>query len=218
MATFHCQQCQSPFERTSHLVRNPPRFCSKTCSGLAQRNRVTLVCVECHQSFDRKAYMADRSQERGPFCGLPCYARWQQREMRGTNNTFYQADAHIDCNCSWCGREFVRARYLLKDVSQTFCDRDCFQSFAAANYTLDFHPRSGQPGHQWRGANWRDVRQQALARDYFECQHCGSTSDLVVHHIVEFARFASWRDANELGNLTTLCTACHRRLHNQLRP
>ena len=56
-------------------------------------------------------------------------------------------------------------------------------------------------------------RDTVLARDGHRCQHggCGSTEDLVVHH-----KDGSGRDAepnNDSANLTTVCRACHVRIH-----
>lgn len=81
-----CQQCGSPFEPRNERKGHPARFCSRKCSGLAQRKRVTLVCRQCGRPFERKAYMADWSQDRGPFCGFRCYGEWQRENSTGDGN------------------------------------------------------------------------------------------------------------------------------------
>lgn len=45
-----------------------------------------------------------------------------------------------------------------------------------------------------------------------ECMRCGSTEDLVVHHINTI------RDDNNLNNLMVLCRKCHSKLHNETKP
>ncbi|CAH1230715.1 hypothetical protein PAECIP111891_06732 [Paenibacillus allorhizoplanae] len=62
---------------------------------------------------------------------------------------------------------------------------------------------------------WLSVREQALIRDHYLCQHCLKEKKLVpadmVHHIVPI------RDdkdkALELENLLSLCNPCHNKVH-----
>lgn len=66
---------------------------------------------------------------------------------------------------------------------------------------------------------WQDVRDGALARDNFLCQHCLKDGKLqpaeLVHHIKHLDRYP------ELGlepdNLISLCNDCHTRVHKQTR-
>lgn len=69
------------------------------------------------------------------------------------------------------------------------------------------------------GANWRELRQDIITRDGFQCQSCSLTRkahrdmyghDLHVHHITPKAEFNSLTAANKSENLTTLCASCHR--------
>ncbi len=73
------------------------------------------------------------------------------------------------------------------------------------------------------GPNWAAQRDAARARDGNECQQCGARSrdgkQLDVHHITPFRAFGfvpgvndSYRLANRLENLITLCPTCHRRV------
>jgi len=59
--------------------------------------------------------------------------------------------------------------------------------------------------------SYESLRQQTLRRDGWRCQSCGAMSNLDVHHR-EF-RSHSGEDTEE--NLTTLCTACHARVHGR---
>jgi DEAD/DEAH box helicase domain-containing protein len=64
------------------------------------------------------------------------------------------------------------------------------------------------------GPNWDAQRQAARQRDGYRCQMCGTVergSQHHVHHKVPFRAFDSYRQANQLANLTTLCPRCHRR-------
>ena len=114
MNTYTCEHCQQQFDRKPHGSR-PFRFCSRACSGLAQRTRVTLRCSQCHEHFERKAYMADWSQERGPFCGFRCYAAWQRLNSRGTQNPNYSEASTARGSSQW---ERNRALALDRDGHQ----------------------------------------------------------------------------------------------------
>ncbi|MFC2053192.1 DEAD/DEAH box helicase [Chloroflexota bacterium] len=64
------------------------------------------------------------------------------------------------------------------------------------------------------GPNWRIVRRQVRARDNFRCQVCGKPEkdrQHDVHHKIPFRAFPSFKSANKLENLTTLCQNCHQR-------
>jgi|JI10StandDraft_1071094.scaffolds.fasta_scaffold896786_1 5-methylcytosine-specific restriction endonuclease McrA len=81
-----CQQCQVRFEARDWRENRQTKYCSRRCRDLAQTTRVELVCVQCSQPFRRKAYMAERSTERGPFCGFDCYGAWQAQNLLGPSS------------------------------------------------------------------------------------------------------------------------------------
>lgn len=59
----------------------------------------------------------------------------------------------------------------------------------------------------------QDLRLQALIRDNFECQRCHeqfAANEVHADHRAPVRRFASFAQANTLGNLQTLCPECHR--------
>jgi 5-methylcytosine-specific restriction endonuclease McrA len=61
--------------------------------------------------------------------------------------------------------------------------------------------------------NWGSLRHNVYARDRHRCTMCGRKGGrkvaLHAHHIVPLSRGGT----NTLDNLTTLCSACHRRVH-----
>ncbi|MGB8647855.1 MAG: DEAD/DEAH box helicase [Anaerolineae bacterium] len=64
------------------------------------------------------------------------------------------------------------------------------------------------------GPNWSQQRDGARARDGYRCVNCGAPEkgwSHHVHHKVPFRAFPSYREANQLDNLATLCPNCHRR-------
>lgn len=59
--------------------------------------------------------------------------------------------------------------------------------------------------------SYKKIRKQALERDSYTCQNCGSDKDLHVHHVTP-----RWDGGgNELQNLMTLCRNCHEKLHQE---
>ena len=70
------------------------------------------------------------------------------------------------------------------------------------------------------GPTWRKQRDLARSRDGFCCQVCGAPEESRphdVHHKTPFRLFASAEQANQLANLITLCSTCHRRAELAVR-
>ena len=53
---------------------------------------------------------------------------------------------------------------------------------------------------------WRELRLAVFRRDGFKCVTCGRRSALECDHIRPIAKAGDWLD---MGNLQTLCRACH---------
>jgi 5-methylcytosine-specific restriction endonuclease McrA len=69
-------------------------------------------------------------------------------------------------------------------------------------------PRLKLPAQEYAG-----LRTQALERDRWRCQFCGSSDNLQVHH--QRPRGKNGDDC--LENLITLCASCHRNVHGDSR-
>ena len=70
------------------------------------------------------------------------------------------------------------------------------------------------------GTSWLGQRDRARARDGYRCQICGAPEvgrAHDVHHKIPFRTFSSPEQANQLGNLITLCQSCHRRVETAVR-
>lgn len=72
----------------------------------------------------------------------------------------------------------------------------------------------------YNSANWRQLRQQALERDRFECVWCRDegrlvTDNLEVDHIKELEFHPEF--ALDIDNLRTLCKECHNRRHGRFQ-
>jgi DEAD/DEAH box helicase domain-containing protein len=71
------------------------------------------------------------------------------------------------------------------------------------------------------GPNWQEQRVKVLERDGYRCRTCGAAADdfaLHIHHIRPFREYGyipgvndAYLRANDVENLVTLCSGCHRR-------
>jgi len=72
------------------------------------------------------------------------------------------------------------------------------------------HPRWKEdkaPHRFYQSKEWQETRQEVLERDNHECQACGETENLHVHHITPVS---AGGPRYELNNLVTLCDTHHR--------
>ncbi|MBM0868858.1 HNH endonuclease [Staphylococcus auricularis] len=76
----------------------------------------------------------------------------------------------------------------------------------------------------YKSKQWRDVREQVLKRDNYECQACkrqgkvttidkSKHKSLDVDHILELESHPEL--AYDMDNLETLCVSCHNKKHNR---
>jgi phage terminase large subunit GpA-like protein len=105
-----------------------------------------------------------------------------------------QIHAHL---CTGCGRVEVDGRAVSRaDAERLQCDAAIAEP--GGRNTTTIPPRT---------------RREVLARDRHRCQApgCGRRRYLEVHHVVPRERGGS----NDLANLVTLCSACHRLMHER---
>lgn len=70
----------------------------------------------------------------------------------------------------------------------------------------------------WEGGNttqrgyghaWRKIREQALQRDSYQCQHCLRQGRYIQATDVDHIKEKSKGGTDDLGNLQSLCKRCH---------
>lgn len=74
----------------------------------------------------------------------------------------------------------------------------------------DCKPKRVRPqgqGKHYRTRAWAQTRRQAITKAQGQCQHCGTTSDLHVHHLTPRADGGT----DDPANLQVLCRSCHGR-------
>lgn len=186
-----CEACGETFTTRPCEIR---KFCSPACNGQANRNRVTLSCKECGSEYEVIASEAEGSS----FCSRECQFN------HGT----------VELECESCGESFERQRNLVGRSGRDFCTQECFREWSKkegwGKYQGDNLPM--------RGAYWNQQRDRALSRDGYECQGCGASESLTVHHIRRRRTFDSESEAHALTNLVTLCRPCHGRRESSSSP
>ena len=102
-----CQQCHQTFEAMDYRATRPPKFCSRACRDDARRTKVELTCRHCGSTFLRKAYQETWSQERGPFCSMPCYGAWQREHIQGPSSPSWGLETNPH---GWGSHRWLRNR------------------------------------------------------------------------------------------------------------
>lgn len=224
MKTLICKTCQKPFDvQPCNISR--AKFCSPSCyhEDLKKRpsprkgvllNSVELACEHCGKPFIR---IASRLKwGRGKTCSAACqYAMIKQRTFEKTPKA----------TCLNCQKVFAvpPSRRTGKRGVGKYCSRKCRD----AHRIGDNHPQylNGR-AQEHRGANWQAQKRKAKRRDKWTCQHCGTTAaenrektgqPMPVHHITPYRHFDSYLEANELANLVTLCSPCHRKADAEIQ-
>jgi 5-methylcytosine-specific restriction endonuclease McrA len=66
-----------------------------------------------------------------------------------------------------------------------------------------------RPRKRLAAEEYQQLQLNILQRDHWQCQFCGRSTNLEVHHI----SFRSQSGADDEKNLITLCHACHLAIH-----
>lgn len=197
-------------------------FCGTDCEGnwLAE-NRVGEdspawggggVNTECSNCGDSLTVMEARYKKRERhYCSNTCMAEHYSDRMSGSCNPNWDQSLRVKTSCAWCGDTIERPQSLVEDSDRAFCDLECCGEWRSENLVGESSP-AWKGGHErYYGPSWRGQRKRALKRDGSECQVCGRTDTVHVHHITPFRKFgqANHKEANSLSNLVTLCPEHH---------
>lgn len=213
-----CVNCKLKFYLSPNQIKEK-NFCSKECydsfrrgkEKKEQQDRVHLNCLFCNESFQ----VVSSRKNTAKFCSRTCTAKYHSRER--------YKDLQPNTNCSYCDKALRRKECLLKKMKHAFCNKNCMENWQKENS----HLVSGENSVHWRGGkinyygpNWLEMRRKARKRDNYTCQDCGKTEaelnqELSVHHKTPFSFFDSYKEANRLENLVSLCEyPCHRNRHS----
>jgi len=199
-----CRHCGVEFLPPRNHPQQP--FCSVGCRDSARTLQVTVKCAWCGQETQRK--LARSQKLAHAYCSRACQTQWRLAHgPRGDSHV--QSVPRVQVLCDFCGEQVLKIPSRVR--AHNFCGPKCRAGWqAASGYT------SGDKSATWlgggvdyRGPNWDRQASIARERDGGTCQRCGSASDLRVHHIKPYQTFATYQEANDLRNLTTICRTCH---------
>lgn len=223
-ATIACSYCGAVEERfPSHI--NEINFCSDSCeSNWKSENRVgedhpnysrvPTKCSWCNAELFRPRWRVKKFEHQ--FCDKGC-----QGDYFSANPSQLHEKDRVTVTCSWCGesKEIIPAQATRSD--HHFCDGECKGKWWSVNVSGESHPNWKGGYNPYYGPNWERKRRETRERDGFKCGLCGLTDgasklihgrELSVHHVTRINDFSNPTDANNLGNLMTLCTYCHQRV------
>lgn len=217
--TLTCEHCGKVFRRCLSLVEKyGGRFCSLQCFGQSRTDRYTVACVVCGKEMVRRKSELEKSRQ--PFCSKKCQGVWIAEHD----------SKRVLVACEQCGKPMRRKLYKLKDNTHQFCSRRCMHAWQSENWIGPNHHgwKGGRDALRDYGPNWKMQACAARNRDGYKCRACGKIAKkhsraLDVHHIKPFRQFGyirgqneTYRLANELTNLVTLCRDCHAKVENGL--
>jgi hypothetical protein len=126
MTTYivHCAHCSVRFEANERRAK----FCSRTCSGMARRTKITKQCQHCGIDF------LVPPGKVGKYCSKHCYdedSRAGARKGQGRKNP-----AKV---CAHCNSEFFCSSRRQRNGAEQetyYCSRDCYMAVHTVKHTL----------------------------------------------------------------------------------
>lgn len=175
-------------------VTDPPTTVSFRLDGLQLARYEALI----EQAYKDGRIARGASREEMLLSALaalvegPDLCRQKSRKQKSPNKIFIR-------RCPDCEREAAITSHGEKALSRAQSDAIACDGDVVAE---DGRQRSAIPP---------SARATVLARDRHRCTQCGTTHFLEVHHVRPRAAGGS----NKAENLTTLCSRCHRYLHDR---
>lgn len=192
----NCEICGVEFKGRDKQ-KNCPDHAHKTNTNASIKKRRIKVCGICGKEFYGKL----------KFCSKDCYNRYVDSLKK----------EKIEKKCGNCGEIIYVYPSLLRD--NNFCSKSCFYEYKLnkPNFKIrkEKHP-------QWKGGTeqrstttikYKKWRRDVFRRDGYVCRFCGSSNDIVVHHIVAWADDVTLRFYKTNG--ITLCSKCHEDIHDK---
>lgn len=162
------------------------------------------VCDGCGKSFE-----SHKRKQR--TCGWTCRSVVSRRGI--TKERTCACGAIFTGNGKWCRactterKKASRARVRLKHEARWLETR---RERYAADEAVRKIARQLAERNRFNG-----LRTQALERDGYRCQECGTDEKLVVHHKIRRLERSKKDAISRLEDLQTLCRRCHINVHRQ---
>ena len=171
------------------------RTCSRAC--WAHERKLRLRCPRPCQVCGVEFFPGGRQPVK--FCSQKCYCAYIKQRA---------GEAILRITCPNCGKQFRRHKSQLRGKI-AICGSQCREYFSGKNSAVW---RGGSDPN--RGAGWVKLAESIRLRDGHCCRRCGKTQEanrqrLSVDHIRPWREFDDAAEANQPGNLVSLCRVCH---------
>ena len=208
-----CQICGNDFKRR----KGHPgvlKYCSRKCTGEAR------IGLKLPKGKDNKNYIQNAEIRK---C-LTCSADMRITPGRSKTQKYCSRECQhgaeniglLKAYCVDCGKELSKVKYTrCRSCANSGKNSSSWKDGATDKFQNKV--RKGIVGKRWR--------QNVVSRDYYECQKCGSQTNIEAHHRMAFIDIikkynitgidealecdALW----DLKNGITLCEECHKEFH-----
>lgn len=212
-----CENCGKEF---TTKVKNG-KYCSVECKNIAYNFGKSCkiyyhTCENCGKEFITP-------QKNGRFCSDKCKNNYKQQNKKDVKTytkickhcgKYFSTDKpdKIFC-CKKCAITYhnEQRRQQTKKVSMSFTEdnyKECIS--VIVKYLIEEGIRGrdtcGISKYYNQNVLTDKLRRDVKTRDNYQCSVCGKTTGLEVHHIVKVKHGGT----NEMDNLITLCSSCHR--------
>jgi len=171
-------------------------------------------CDNCGRSFLCRPSRLRRNEH--VYCSARCAIMGRSKYLIGERAARWNG-GRVVATCLYCGKECKPRDPCKLTGGMTFCSRVCFGKWKSENW-------SGANSPSWKGgitperqrwmANGGEAWASAVRARSDSCPLCGERlpSNAHVHHILSFALYPEYRDADFNG--LALCPDCHYWLHS----
>jgi len=212
--TVHCAFCSSEITRIKSDINEENNFCNQDCLNQykTQKASVELECDWCGEMFTVKQSYTELDQ--GVYCSSECGYSYISEARTKEENHGYK-------NCHECGKRTRFHKNKIERNERFFCSEECSNEWRSEYMRGRENPSWDGGYERYYGSNWQEQRKKALERDNYKCVRCGIRNEehqktqgrsLHIHHIKPFSKFDGYKLANELTNLTSVCTNCHSKI------
>ena len=197
-----CPQCGKEFTVTSK--QKDKIYCSKECANNSLKTPIKKqYCERCGKEIE----ITNNRNYKRKYCS-DCMLIGRAETQRN----------RIKTNCAYCGKELFVTPSVYNSYKHHYCDVKCMAKYFAEHYSGENSPTYKNGKRHYQG-NWKQAREARLEIDKHICQICGKTEEenkrsLDVHHIKSYHDFEDKIEANQIDNLVSLCTDCHRFVHS----
>jgi len=191
----YCKNCGEEIPRGEN--ENPSRY-----------EKRVFCSHKCHIEFKKKNAKYDTSKgdrKICKYCGSVFYSFRDEAKYCSRKCAYEDRDGRTEVECDNCGKSFETCKSDAEKGEHNFCSEECSRDFFRGENHYNW--KGGR--QNYRGKYWNQTREKVLERDGHKCVVCGKEENLQVHHKIPVSEFDSYKEANKLSNLITLCSSHH---------